>query len=142
VTLVASKDKVLSLEAVGYADVAAKRPMRTDNLFWIASMTKSMTATDVSRFCRMVLCGGVLDGKRYLSAKAVGEMTSTQTGRLPVAYGYGWFTDRTPGGPFGHGGAHKTGMHVDPRQGLVTVLMVQHTEWRSADGYKILPTFQ
>ena len=30
VTLVASKDKVLDLEAVGYADIAAKKPMRTD----------------------------------------------------------------------------------------------------------------
>ena len=45
VTVVASKDKVLSLEAVGYADVAAKTPMRTDHLFWIASMSKPMTAT-------------------------------------------------------------------------------------------------
>ncbi len=45
VTLVASRDKVLSLEAVGYADVAAKTPMKTDNLFWIASMSKPMTAT-------------------------------------------------------------------------------------------------
>ena len=30
VTLVADKDKVLSLEAVGYADIAARKPMRTD----------------------------------------------------------------------------------------------------------------
>ena len=45
VTLVASRDKVLGLEAVGYADVAAKRPMRTDCLFWIASMSKPITAT-------------------------------------------------------------------------------------------------
>jgi CubicO group peptidase (beta-lactamase class C family) len=45
VTLVASKDKVLNLEAVGYADVVAKMPMRTDDLFWIASMSKPMTAT-------------------------------------------------------------------------------------------------
>jgi CubicO group peptidase (beta-lactamase class C family) len=44
VTLVASKDKILSLEAVGYADVAAKKPMQTDNLFWIASMSKPITA--------------------------------------------------------------------------------------------------
>jgi CubicO group peptidase (beta-lactamase class C family) len=36
VTLVADKDKVLSLDAVGYADVGAGRPMRTDALFWIA----------------------------------------------------------------------------------------------------------
>ena len=45
VTFVASKDKVLSLEAVGYADVAAQKAMKTDALFWIASMSKPMTAT-------------------------------------------------------------------------------------------------
>ena len=39
-----NKDKVLSLEAVGYADIAAKTPMQTDDLFWIASMSKAMTA--------------------------------------------------------------------------------------------------
>jgi CubicO group peptidase (beta-lactamase class C family) len=47
VTLVADKDKVLSLESVGYADLAAKTAMRPDNLFWIASMTKPVTATAV-----------------------------------------------------------------------------------------------
>ena len=45
VTLVANKDKVLSLEAVGYADVAARKPMTKDALFWIASMSKPMTTT-------------------------------------------------------------------------------------------------
>jgi CubicO group peptidase (beta-lactamase class C family) len=44
VTLVADKDKVLSQEAVGYADIGAKTPMLVDMLFWIASMTKPMTA--------------------------------------------------------------------------------------------------
>ena len=44
VTLVASKDKVLSLDAVGFADVAAKKPMQTDCLFWIASQSKPITA--------------------------------------------------------------------------------------------------
>jgi hypothetical protein len=33
VTLVADKDKVLSLEAIGYADIAAGKPMKTDALF-------------------------------------------------------------------------------------------------------------
>lgn len=47
VTLVANKDTILSLEAVGYADVAAKKPMRTDDLFWIASMSKPIAATAV-----------------------------------------------------------------------------------------------
>ncbi len=45
VTLVASKEKILDLEAIGFADVAAKRPMTTDSLFWIASMSKPMTST-------------------------------------------------------------------------------------------------
>jgi CubicO group peptidase (beta-lactamase class C family) len=45
VTLVTSKDTVLSLEAVGYADVVAQKPMKTDALFWIASQSKPMTAT-------------------------------------------------------------------------------------------------
>jgi CubicO group peptidase (beta-lactamase class C family) len=44
VLLVADKDKVLTLEAVGHADVAAKKEMRTDSLFWIASMSKPITA--------------------------------------------------------------------------------------------------
>jgi CubicO group peptidase (beta-lactamase class C family) len=47
VLLVASPDKVLSLDAVGFADVAAKKPLRTDDLFWIASMSKPMTAAAV-----------------------------------------------------------------------------------------------
>jgi CubicO group peptidase (beta-lactamase class C family) len=100
------------------------------------------TATDISIFCRMLLGGGVLDGARYLSESSLRQMTSTQTGSLPVAYGFGWFTDRKPGGPFGHGGAFKTDMHVYPRQQLVTVFMVQHTDWRNDDGKKILSTFQ
>jgi len=44
VTLVASRDKVLDLETVGFADVAAKKPMTPDSLFWIASMSKPITA--------------------------------------------------------------------------------------------------
>ena len=47
VTLVAEKDKVLSLETVGFADLAADKPMRPDTLFWIASMTKPVTAAAV-----------------------------------------------------------------------------------------------
>lgn len=44
VMLVASKDKVLCVEAIGYADVGAGRPMLVDAIFWIASMSKPITA--------------------------------------------------------------------------------------------------
>ncbi|MFN9978728.1 MAG: serine hydrolase domain-containing protein, partial [bacterium] len=47
VTLVAQNGRVLSLEATGLADIAAKKPMTTDSLFWIASMTKPVTALAV-----------------------------------------------------------------------------------------------
>jgi CubicO group peptidase (beta-lactamase class C family) len=47
VTLIASGDKVLSLEATGSADLKTKKEMKTDSMFWIASMTKPMTAMAV-----------------------------------------------------------------------------------------------
>jgi CubicO group peptidase (beta-lactamase class C family) len=47
VTLVADKDKVLSVDTAGYSDLAAKTPMRADNMFWIASMTKPITTTAI-----------------------------------------------------------------------------------------------
>src|SRR5579862_5236971 len=45
VTLVATRDKIVHLDAVGYADLASHKPMSTDALFWIASQSKPMTAT-------------------------------------------------------------------------------------------------
>src|SRR5438445_1021868 len=47
VTVVVNKDKVLHLESTGFADVAAKRPMTPETLFWIASMTKPVTGTAI-----------------------------------------------------------------------------------------------
>ncbi|MBI3877979.1 MAG: beta-lactamase family protein [Verrucomicrobia bacterium] len=47
VTLVARHGQIVSLEAVGWSDLAAKKPMRADDLFWIASMTKPITATAI-----------------------------------------------------------------------------------------------
>ena len=44
VTLVATKDKVLDVETVGFADIAGGKPMKPDTLFWIASQSKAMTA--------------------------------------------------------------------------------------------------
>jgi CubicO group peptidase (beta-lactamase class C family) len=43
VVLVADKHRVLSVEAVGWADIGAKKPMRTDSVFWIASQSKPIT---------------------------------------------------------------------------------------------------
>jgi CubicO group peptidase (beta-lactamase class C family) len=47
VTLVATREGVPHVGAVGRADIAADKPMRDDAVFWIASMTKPITATAV-----------------------------------------------------------------------------------------------
>jgi CubicO group peptidase (beta-lactamase class C family) len=118
------------------------------------------TAADVAAFGRMVLGGGMFEGKRLLSEAAVREMTSTQTGKLldkekgEGGYGLGFSTTRrsagasapaaeaSPLGGCGHGGACATDFWVDPQQQLVTVYMVQHQGYGGPDGGKILPTFR
>jgi CubicO group peptidase (beta-lactamase class C family) len=113
------------------------------------------TAADVSLFCRMILSGGVYQGKRYLSEKSLREMTSTQTGKLlskngdASGYGLGWGTSRAlhgPSdpvlvGPCGHGGAFSTDMWIDPEHNLITVFMVQH-EGFGPGGPRALPNFK
>jgi CubicO group peptidase (beta-lactamase class C family) len=47
VTLVADGEKILHLSATGLADIGKNQPMATDSVFWIASMTKPITATAV-----------------------------------------------------------------------------------------------
>ncbi len=47
VTLVADGNRILHLSAVGLADFEKQTPMATDSIFWIASMTKPITATAV-----------------------------------------------------------------------------------------------
>jgi CubicO group peptidase (beta-lactamase class C family) len=111
-------------------DAPGRQPVPAGGLF--------STAADVGRFCQMVLSGGALRGKRYLSEAAVKEMTSKQTSdALQEAYGLGWATG---GGTFGHGGAYSTNMTVDPRRGLVLVFLVQHAGF-PGDGGKSLGAF-
>ena len=45
VAIVAGKDKVLATESVGFADLAANKPIQPSDEFWIASMSKAMTAS-------------------------------------------------------------------------------------------------
>ena len=47
VALVANKQKILSVDAVGFSDIAANRAIQPDAVFWIASQSKGMTATAV-----------------------------------------------------------------------------------------------
>src|SRR4030095_13923911 len=44
VTVVASRDRIVHCEALGLADIGKNEPMTPETLFWIASMTKPVTA--------------------------------------------------------------------------------------------------
>jgi len=106
------------------------------------------TAPDYLRFCQMLLNGGELDGKRYLSAATVKRMTTNQlapgtpfkgdVGRwVGPAWGTSWglgFEVRTnpdysirPGavGSFGWSGIWGTYFWIDPAARLAGVLMIQ-----------------
>ncbi len=48
VMLLADRDRVLHLSAVGVSDLATGRPMANDDVFWIASMSKPITAVAVA----------------------------------------------------------------------------------------------
>ncbi len=48
VTLVATRDKILHIGATGQSNVAPARRMRADDIFWIASMSKPITAVAVA----------------------------------------------------------------------------------------------
>jgi CubicO group peptidase (beta-lactamase class C family) len=102
-----------------------RQPMPAGGLF--------STAADVAKFCQMVLNGGEWEGKRYLSEAAIKQMTTRQTGEtLKESYGLGWSTG---GGSFGHGGALATNMNIDPKRGLITIFLVQHSGF-PGDGSK------
>jgi CubicO group peptidase (beta-lactamase class C family) len=47
VILAANRNRVIDREAIGYADIANQRIMQPDNVFWIASMSKAITASAV-----------------------------------------------------------------------------------------------
>ncbi len=113
-------------------DDSEREPMPAGGLF--------STASDVARFCQMILNNGEFEGKRYLSEAAVKQMTSRQTPEgMKEGYGFGWSTN---GETCGHGGAYSTNMSIDRKLGLITVFMVQNAGWRSDDGKKIQPAFQ
>ena len=123
-------------------DDRSRQPMPAGGLF--------STAADLTRFCQMVLNGGTYKGKRYVSEAAVKQMSSVQTGDILLnkndqeGYGFGWSVrkkaaaDGRSAGSFGHNGAYKTMMRIDPRKDLILILMRQHA---GPDGNKVESAF-
>jgi CubicO group peptidase (beta-lactamase class C family) len=115
------------------------------------------TASDLALFCRMILEGGSLDGRHYLSSARVKEMTSVHTGdlyfeegRTDSGWGLGWRVMRLGEGPdgpvsegsFGHGGAYATNMWIDPPRGLITIFLVQRADFPAAERVAAIAAFR
>lgn len=96
------------------------------------------TASDLERFCRMILNGGSLEGKRYISETSLHAMTSTENSGLgKTNYGFGWTISASG---FGHGGAYKNAIDIDTATGRILVFMVQQAgAWGTADGDAMIP---
>jgi CubicO group peptidase (beta-lactamase class C family) len=115
----------------------------------------------------MLLNGGALDGKRYLSPAAMKLLSTSQTpadmptgffqndtyGHYGANYGWGIATCvlKTPHpglaamlspGTYGHGGAWGTQAWIDPVRGVAYVLMVQRTNFPNSDASDVRRNFQ
>jgi CubicO group peptidase (beta-lactamase class C family) len=126
----------------------AKHPIPAGGLY--------STAADLARLYQMMLHNGELDGQRILSAAAVKQMTSVQTGDIKtgftegMSFGFGWAVIREPtgvhemlsAGTYGHGGAFGTQGWVDPHKDLFVILLIQRTGLANADGSNLRKTLQ
>jgi CubicO group peptidase (beta-lactamase class C family) len=88
------------------------------------------TAADLTRFARMMLAGGVLDGVRVLRASTIAQFTAVQDPGLSHR-ALGW---ETPSGQnsagramsaraFGHTGFTGTSLWMDPERGAFVLLL-------------------
>jgi CubicO group peptidase (beta-lactamase class C family) len=108
----------------------------------------STTADDYLRFCQMLLNGGSLDGRRYVSRTTVALMTSDHLGpkvATPLqpgevlmgvqgyTFGLGFMVRQGPGlagvagseGDYAWGGVGGTFFWVDPKEQLIGIMMAQ-----------------
>lgn len=91
------------------------------------------TADDLARYCQMLLNGGVLDGKRILSAQTVARMTAPYVvSEKGDTRGLGWDINTSfsgnrgelfPLGSFGHTGFTGTSVWIDPATQTFVVIM-------------------
>ena len=114
------------------------------------------TAADVGRFYQMILGGGSIGSRKFLSRESVRRMITIQTGGMKtgtiagVNWGLGFQVVRSPqgmtaglsAGSFGHGGSFATQSWADPRRDAVTVLMIQRGGYTDCDFTEPRKVFQ
>lgn len=142
------------LEKVGVTFLGGK-PLSDRNRYPRANGGLFSTAGDYAKFARMILNGGELDGRRYLSAESVKLMTTVQSGGLKTGFtpgngwGLGWCVIREPQGvsaplspgTFGHGGAFGTQAWIDPVKKRFHLLLVQRADFPNSDASDVRKAF-
>ena len=117
---------------------------RTDSTVYFSGAGGMMsTAEDYLQFAQMMLNGGELNGRRYLSPQTIALMTSNHTGDMVngqfgrPAHGMGFGLGvqvvedpvaadlRVGKGAWGWAGAYGTNFHIDPTERMVLIIMMQ-----------------
>ena len=101
------------------------------------------TAEDYVQFAQMLVAGGALNGRRYLSPRTIelmssnhtGDMVNGQTGRPARGMGFGLGVQvvedpvaanlRQSKGSWGWAGAYGTNVNIEPAEQMVTIIMMQ-----------------
>jgi len=129
-------------EVFGNANMSPFASYKTGKTYFSGGAGLASTASDYARFANMLLNGGALDGARLLSPKSIELMTANHTADLPhplpiAGPGKDWglgfqvVTDlgatQTLGsqGMYGWTGIYGTIFWVDPKEKLVSIMMVQ-----------------
>ena len=129
-------------EAFGNLHMSPHASYREGKTYFSGGAGLASTAADYARFANMLVNGGALDGARLLSPKTIELMTANHSADLPhplplVGPGKDWglgfqvVTDlgatQTMGSPgmYGWNGIYGTSFWVDPKEKLVSIVMVQ-----------------
>jgi len=101
------------------------------------------TAEDYAQFATMLVSGGELNGRRYLSPRTIdlmssnhtGDMAGGQVGMSPRGIGFGLGVQvvddpvaadrRVSKGAWGWAGAYGTNVHIEPTADMVTIILMQ-----------------
>ena len=114
------------------------------------------TAGDLAKLYLMLLAGGEMNGKRYISEPALKQMTTIQSGDLKCSFtdgmgmGLGFHIVREPTGvtamlspgTYGHGGAYGTQGWIDPKKEMVYILLIQRAGLKNGDASEMRQVFQ
>jgi CubicO group peptidase (beta-lactamase class C family) len=106
------------------------------------------TVDDLARFCRMMLSGGTLDGKRVLAERTVDQMTAPYFSRGgDVVRGLGWDISSPYSSPrglgfskvsFGHTGYSGSSIWIDPVSDTFVILLTARLDYRQVHEFNKL----